>query len=54
MKLEYLPGLEVISSMSNKVIQAYRAGCIEIHIFVVNKVIYALKAFSSESNIAAQ
>ena len=54
MKSEYSPGLEVISLMSNKVIQAYRAGCIEINIFVVSEATYALKASLSGSNITAQ
>ena len=54
MKAEYLPGLEVISLMSNKAIQVYHAGYIEINIFIMSKSIYALKTFSSGSNIITQ
>ena len=44
---KYLPGLEVISSKSNKAIQAYCAGYIEINIFVISEAMYASKASSS-------
>ena len=40
--------------MSNKAIQAYYAGYIEINIFVVSEATYSLKVSSSESNIVAQ
>lgn len=46
-------GLEVIFFMNNKAIQAYWAGYIEINIFVISKVIYALEVFSFKSNAAA-
>ena len=36
-KSEYLMGLKAISLMSNKAIQAYRTGCIEINIFIVSE-----------------
>ena len=39
MKLEYLLGLEIIFSMSNKAIQAYCAGCIKINMVIVSEAI---------------